>query len=71
MELFPDGWEIARISSGQEVPSDERVYTFTECIPAKGSKVKGKYIDSGFSGVYPYVIRIYLRLEQDEITVGK
>src|ERR1044072_3889976 len=48
-EIFPDGYEIKMVNTTSDVPVDNRYYELNE--PAKGSRLKTKYNDSGlYSG---------------------
>lgn len=60
-EIFPDGFEVKMISTGQEVPPNERYYPINE--RAEGSTIVGTVKDAGNAGAYPYNVYIYLRLE--------
>ena len=60
-EIFPDGFEVKMIQTGQEVPPDERYYPLDE--RGDGSTIAGTFKDAGNAAAYPYNVYIYLRLE--------
>ncbi len=60
-EIFPEGFEVKMIRTGEEVPPDERFYTLNE--RADGSTISGNFKDAGNAVAYPYNVYIYLRLE--------
>ena len=60
-EIFPEGFEVKLIQSGQEVSSNERFYKIDE--KAEGSSVLGSFKDAGNAAAYPYNVYIYLKLE--------
>ncbi|MBI4946302.1 MAG: hypothetical protein HY840_07870 [Bacteroidetes bacterium] len=61
-EIFPDGFEVKLIQTGQEVSPNKRFYDDIE-ERADGSTVSGSFQDAGNATAYPYNARIYLRLE--------
>lgn len=63
-EVFPEKFEILRLLFREEVPFGFDYHELDE--PAKGSKVKGKYIDVNTGGNYPYNLIISLRLENEK-----
>lgn len=60
-EIFPSGFEIKMITTGQEVSPNERYFDLEE--PAAGTKIKGIYKDGATASAYPYQFIIYLKLE--------
>ncbi len=60
-EIFPDGFEVKMIQTGQEVPPNDRYYPLNE--RAEGSTIVGSFKDAGNAAAYPYNVYIYLRLE--------
>lgn len=60
-EIFPEGYESSRITTGINVSPNDRFYKVTE--PADGTKVTVKYKDGGNALAYPYILTIYLNLE--------
>ncbi len=60
-EIFGQGHEVKMITTGEDVPPDNRYYTLNE--RAEGTTIAGSIIDAGNAAVYPYNARIYLRLE--------
>ena len=61
-EIFPDGFEVKLIQTGQEVSPNKRFHDDIE-ERADGSTVSGSFQDAGNATAYPYNARIYLRLE--------
>lgn len=64
-EVFPEKFEVMRICFRPNAPFGYDYHNLRE--PATGSKVKGKYSDSGVA-TYPYIVTISLRLENKELT---
>ncbi len=64
-EIFPDGFEVKLIQTGQDVSPNKRFYDDIE-ERADGSTVSGSFQDAGNATAYPYNARIYLRLENRE-----
>lgn len=62
-EIFPEGFEVKMINTGQDVSPEDRFYKLDE--PAAGSKIEGTYTDKGNAAIYPYTLIIYLRLEKE------
>lgn len=60
-EIFPDGYEVKMIQTGQEVPPDERFFPLDE--RGEGSTIVGTFKDADNASAYPYNVYIYLRLE--------
>lgn len=63
VEIFPEGFEIKMLSCGQQVSPNDRFYEQIE-QEAKGNQITGRYIDGGNAHRYPYVAKIYLKLEE-------
>lgn len=64
-ELFPKNFEALFLQSNVFVPPDMRFFTIHD-REAKGNKLEIDFKDGGTAGSYPYTLRIYLRLENDE-----
>ena len=60
-EIFPDGFEVKMIRTGEEVSPNDRFYSLNE--RADGSTIVANYRDAGNAAAYPYNVYIYLRLE--------
>ncbi len=63
-ELFPKNFEVAFLQSNSSVTPNERffkVYTI-----ADGKKLELEFIDSGEAPIYPYKLKVYLLLTDDE-----
>lgn len=60
-EIFPTGFEIKMITTGQEVSPNDRYFDLDE--PAAGTKVTGTYTDGATASAYPYQFIIYLKLD--------
>lgn len=60
-EIFPEGFEVKMIRTGEEVAPNDRFYSLNE--RAEGSTILGNYRDAGNALLYPYNVYIYLRLE--------
>jgi hypothetical protein len=60
-ELFPDKFEVLRLTFRDQVPFGYEYHELNE--PASGSKVKGKYTDKNNGATYPYNVTISLKLE--------
>lgn len=60
-EIFPDGYEVKMIQTGQEVPPDERFYPLDE--RGDGATIVGTFKDANHASAYPYNAYLYLRLE--------
>ena len=60
-EIFPDGYEVKMILTGQEVSPDARYHALNE--RGEGSTIVGMFKDAGNAGTYPYNAYFYLRLE--------
>ena len=62
-EIFPEGFEIKMLSCGQQVTPNDRFFEQIE-QEARGNQITGRYIDGGNAKRYPYVAKIYLKLEE-------
>jgi hypothetical protein len=60
-DIFPDGFEIKLLRSGEDLNPNERFYILEE--RADGATVSGTFTDAGNAAAYPYNLRIYLKLE--------
>ena len=63
VEIFPEGFEIKMLSCGQQVTPNDRFFNQIE-QEARGNQITGRYIDGGNADKYPYVAKIYLKLEE-------
>ena len=61
-ELFPKNFEVAFLQSNVFVPPNERFFTLKN-KEANGNKIELDYKDGGTAVSYPYMLRIYLQLE--------
>ena len=62
-EIFPEDFEIKLLTCGDNVSPNERFFEKLEC-EAQGSRIEGRYVDGGNARTYPYVLLIYLQLEE-------
>ena len=64
-ELFPKDFEADFFLSDASVSPNERFYSFRET--AKGKKIEIEFQDSSVRdrGAYPYMVKLYLLLEND------
>ena len=62
-EIFPDEYEAKLICTNLNVSPNARFYERIS-EEANGSRIDGRYKDSGKADVYPYVAKLYLRLEE-------
>lgn len=60
-EIFPDGFEVKLIQTGQELSPNDRYHLLNE--RAEGSTIVLNFKDAGNAAAYPYNATIYLRLE--------
>lgn len=60
-EIFPDGFEVKMIRTGEELSPNDRFYSLSE--RGEGSTIVGTFKDAGNAVAYPYNVYIYLRLE--------
>jgi len=63
VEIFPEGFEIKMLNCGQQVSPNNRFFDQIE-QEARGNQITGRYIDGGNGSNYPYVAKIYLKLEE-------
>ena len=64
IELTPENFEVVRIKYKDTAPHGYDYFPANH--PAAGNKIKVKYKDKGVAGtVYPYILSISLRLEND------
>jgi hypothetical protein len=59
-DIFPEGFEVKLIKSGEDLKPNERWEDLDE--RADGSTIAGMFTDAGNAAAYPYNARIYLRL---------
>ncbi len=62
MEIFPEDFEIKMVTTGMNISPNDRFYDKIK-EEAGGNRIDGKFSDSGKADTYPYVAKIYLRLE--------
>lgn len=62
-EIFPEEFEFKIISTNLSVSPNRRFYDKIN-EEAAGNKVDGRFKDGGKASVYPYVAKLYLRLEE-------
>ena len=62
-EIFPSDFEFKLITTNLSVSPNTRFYDKVN-EEADGSKVEGRFIDSGKADNYPYTAKLYLRLEE-------
>ena len=60
-EIFPEEFEVKLITTGIQANTNNRFYDSLE-VEAAGSRIEGKFIDSGKADIYPYTAKLYLRL---------
>ncbi len=61
-EIFPEEYEIKMVTTGQNVSPNSRFFGLME--EALGNHIEGRLTDSGKADSYPYVAKLYLRLEE-------
>lgn len=64
VELFPKNFEVTFLQSGSAVTPNERFFKVHNI--ADGKKMEVEFIDSGNAPSYPYKLKIYLLLTNDE-----
>ncbi len=62
-EIFPEGFELKMITTGLNVAPKDRFYEKVK-EEAAGNRIEGRLTDSGKADSYPYVAKLYLRLEE-------
>ena len=62
-EIFPEEFEIKMVTTGMNVPPNDRFYERIN-EEANGSRIEGRLSDSGLADTYPYIAKLYLRLEE-------
>lgn len=62
-ELFPENFDALFLQSPINVPPEYRFFAIYS-YKIKGSKLKMEFKDDGMAYEYPYMLRIYLRLEK-------
>lgn len=63
-ELFPKNFEVVNMQSSTSVAPDERYLSVTE--EANGGKIELEFKDGGNADDYPYLLKVQIRLENDE-----
>lgn len=64
-ELFPKNFEVGFIQSNLSVAPDQRFLTLSDKT-AEGNKIEMEYVDGGNAPRYPYTLKIYLRLRDED-----
>lgn len=64
-ELYPKGFEVSFFQSNLFVAPDKRYLSFDKRI-ANGNKINLELKDGGTAPSYPYTLKIYLRLSNEE-----
>lgn len=64
-ELFPKNFEVSFFQSNLFVAPDERFLTLKE-KKAKGNRLELDFQDGGTAPNYPYTLKIYLKLSNQE-----
>ena len=62
-EIFPEDFEIRMITTGINLSPNDRFYEKVQEV-AQGNRIEGRLSDSSKADIYPYVAKLYLRLEQ-------
>jgi hypothetical protein len=65
-ELFPKNFEVGFIQSSKAVSPDRRFFSLSG-KRAEGAKIELLFKDGESAPAYPYTLRIYLRLENEEL----
>ena len=61
-ELFPRGFEMLFLQANNFVNPTDRFFSL-EDIEAKGKKIELEFKDGATSPIYPFTLKVYLRLE--------
>ena len=61
-ELFPRGFEMLFLQANNFVNPTDRFFSL-EDIEAKGKKIELEFKDGAISPIYPFTLKVYLRLE--------
>ena len=61
-ELFPRGFEMLFLQANNFVNPTDRFFSL-EDIEAKGKKIELEFKDGAISTIYPFTLKVYLRLE--------
>jgi hypothetical protein len=64
-ELYPKGFEVSFFQSNLFVAPDKRYLSFDKRI-ANGNKINLEIKDGGTAPNYPYILKIYLRLSNED-----
>jgi hypothetical protein len=62
-EIFPEEFEVKMITTGLNVSPNKRFYNKIS-EDAAGNRIDGRFVDAGKSSSYPYVAKLYVRLEE-------
>ena len=60
-DIFPNGFEVILLTTGVDVPPDDRFLKLDE--RAENSIINMTYVDGTKGTAYPYTLNIYFRLE--------
>ncbi len=63
-ELFPRGFELVFLQANNFVRPSDRFFGL-EDVEAKGKKIELEFKDGGTSPLYPFTLKVYLRLENE------
>ena len=63
-ELLPRGFELVFLQANNFVNPSERFFGL-EDVEAKGKKIELEFKDGGVSSQYPFTLKVYLRLENE------
>ena len=61
-ELFPRGFEMLFLQANNFVNPSDRFFSF-EDVEAEGKKIELEFKDGATSPIYPFTLKVYLRLE--------
>jgi len=62
-EIFPEEFEVKMITTGLNVSPNKRFYDKI-LEDAAGNRIDGRFVDAGKASSYPYVAKLYVRLEE-------
>lgn len=63
-ELFPKGFEMLFLQANNFVNPSDRFFSL-EDVQANGKKIELEFKDGGTSPIYPFTLKVYLRLENE------